>query len=217
MNDAVIEVNDLMIRLDDHRTMGPLTFRLAKGQKAVVQGRSGCGKSTLLKCVLGFVQPQQGTVVIQGTRLSAATVWGLRRHLAYVAQEPELGWGSVRSVLERPFNFHGNRSLRDNLQQVPHWLERFHLPLAILDKETSTLSGGEKQRVALISVILLERMIFLLDEVTSALDKESSAAVMAFFSTASEVTALFVSHDATPITFANLNIHIPDPGERPSS
>jgi ABC-type iron transport system FetAB ATPase subunit len=134
-----------------------------------------------------------------------------------VAQEPELGRATVRSVLERPFDFHGNRSLRGNLQQVPRWLERFHLPLAILDKETSTLSGGEKQRVALISVILLERTIFLLDEVTSALDKESRAATMAFFSDSPDITALFVNHNAQPFTFMNLNIHIPDPGERPSS
>jgi len=182
---------------------------LTLGTKAVLTGPSGCGKSTVLRCLLGFVAPQIGSVLVNGTVLDAHTVWLLRRHLAYVGQEPELGAGTINEVLERPFHFHANAPLRENLQRVPHLCEQFGLAQALLKKEPGDLSGGEKQRFALISALLLDRTIFLLDEVTSALDRASKKTVLDYFQSRGDVTALFVAHDSEWFAFADQTIDMP--------
>ena len=176
---------------------------LGAGETALLTGPSGCGKSTVLRCLLGFVAPKTGSVRLGGEPLNAETVWHLRRLLAYVGQEPELGTGTVREVLERPFHYRANAGLRDNLKRIGALFERFGLGRALLDKEAGDLSGGEKQRVALIAAILLDRPIFLLDEVTSALDRAGKQNVADYFRSRDDATVLLVAHDPELFSFAD--------------
>lgn len=193
-----IEITDLDLHLDGKPLLQGFQWQVASGQKVLVTGPSGCGKSSLLKCILGLLQPVAGAVCIQGVELNETTVWTLRRAMAYVAQEPELGAGTVREALERPFAYQANRDLgQEALQRVPHWFERLFLPVALLDKSVTQLSGGEKQRVALVAALLLERPILLLDEITSALDPDSRQAVARVLAEQTARTVLMISHDPT--------------------
>jgi putative ABC transport system ATP-binding protein len=74
-------------------------------------------------------------------------------------------------------------------------LAQFHLAPEILAQDMTSLSGGEKQRIALVSAILLDRPIYVLDEVTSALDRSCRQAVLEFFLGDGDMTVLLVSHD----------------------
>ncbi|MBN1362418.1 MAG: ATP-binding cassette domain-containing protein [Sedimentisphaerales bacterium] len=199
----VLEARDVTVRFNGQMVLRGFSMSLKAGRKAVLTGPSGCGKSTVLRCLLGFVTPESGTVLIDDTPLTAETVWNLRRRVAYVGQEPDLGGGVVREVLERPFHYRANASLRSNLQRAPEFLETFGLAPSLLDKEAGDLSGGEKQRVALVSALLLDRRIFLLDEITSALDPASKGAVAEYFRRRENVTVLFVAHDAERFSFAD--------------
>lgn len=153
--------------------------------------------------------PQEGSVDVLGRAMDGHHVWELRRQLAYVAQEPDLGPGTAREVIERPFEYKVNASLRGNLERLGELLERFNLPLSVMDKEMPTLSGGEKQRIALVSAILLDRTIVLLDEASSALDKENKQAVASFFQQAPELTVLAVSHDTEWLAFSDRVVELP--------
>jgi len=164
--------------------------------KGLWQGESGLGKSTLLRCILGFV-PFQGEISVQGIRLSSRTVWEIRQRIAFVPQEPDLGEGNLREWFERPFTFRANAHLKGALKRLPGLLDQFRLPSGLLDKAVSTLSGGEKQRMALIAALLLERKILLMDEPTSALDEANSERVGAYLQSLEETTLLSVSHDGT--------------------
>ena len=208
-----IEMMDLDLYQDRKPLLQGFELQVAPGQKVLVTGPSGCGKSSLLKCILGLIQPAAGVVRIQGTDLNETTVWSLRRHLAYVAQEPELGTGTVREALERPFEYQANRHLRDQLAQLPDWLERVALSETLLDKAVTQLSGGEKQRVALISALLLQRPILLLDEVTSALDPDSRRAVAGVLAELSELTLLMISHDPSHFNFLDRQLTWPGLGK----
>jgi len=190
-----IEIRGLTVQVAQQVLFRDLTLGVSKGRKLLISGPSGSGKSTLLKCLLGFHQPSSGRIQIDGTELSAATVWRQRRSLAYVAQEPDLGTGTVQEILERPYAYHANRAMRRQLEQVPERLAQFHLTQDILAKDITSLSGGEKQRIALISSILLDRSICFLDEVTSALDRPCRQAVLDFFLGGGDKTVLLVSHD----------------------
>lgn len=210
MDDShVLEARDVAVRFNEQTVLEGFSLSLKAGDKVVLTGPSGCGKSTALRCFLGFVTPSAGTVAVEGTPLTHQTVWALRRQMAYVGQEPDLGTGSVREALERPFHYSANVSLKANLDRAPELFGAFGLLGAMLDKSTGDLSGGEKQRVALVSAILLDRRIFLLDEVTSALDGAGKDAVLGYFKARTDVTALFVAHDTERFAFADRLVSLP--------
>lgn len=190
-----IEINNLTIQFDGKSVLSGFSMQLEPGQKATLTGRSGSGKSTVLRCILGFVVPGGGVIRVDGEELNSVSVWKLRRKLAYVAQEPLLGSGTVREILERPFSYRANVRLKENLARVPKLFERFMLPSELIDKNIDKLSGGEKQRVAIISAEILVRSIYLLDEVSSALDRVSKQTVNEFFCAREDLSVLSVSHE----------------------
>ena len=204
-----IEMREVTIRYGAKTVVERLSFRLAPAEKATLTGRSGSGKSSVLRCLLGFAVPAEGAVYLEGNRLDGRSVWRLRGGLAYVAQEPDLGDGPVRQVLERPFAYRANAPLRQNLERAPELLERLLLPAAILDQDVADLSGGEKQRIALVVALLLDRPILLLDEPTSALDKAAREAVAECLREVGERTILTVAHDAHGLALPGKIIELP--------
>ena len=204
-----LEINNIEIVFDGRTLLQAFNLQVAQGEKVVLAGPSGCGKSTLLKCLLGFVVPHKGTILVNGKELDRESVWDIRRQIAYVTQEPEFAPGTVEEALQLPFSYAANAALRDNLDRIPELLKCCNLPMAMLTKDIKTLSGGEKQRIALISAILLDRPIILLDEVTSALDKDNKEAVAHFFQEAHDKTVLSIAHDTNWHDFADRVIQLP--------
>jgi ABC-type multidrug transport system ATPase subunit len=204
-----LEAKDLEIRFGTQVVLRSFSLSLEPGEKALLTGPSGCGKSTMLRCFLGFVIPDAGSVSIDGTELTADTVWRLRHRVAYVGQEPDLGTGTAAQAIERLFHYRANAGLRRNLERIPELSERFNLARDLLNKDVGSLSGGEKQRIALVSAILLDRPIFLLDEVTSALDKVSKQAVADYFRWREDATALIVAHDPEVFSFVRRVVELP--------
>jgi ABC-type bacteriocin/lantibiotic exporter with double-glycine peptidase domain len=198
-----IEIENLSITMDRQPIFSGLNLRVGQGRKTTLVGKSGSGKSTLLRTLLGFVVPDAGTIRIFGRELNRYSVWELRRHMAYVAQEPEMTPGKVRHVLEAPFAFKNNRHLQEELKHLPALLDRIQLSPGILSKDFSDLSGGEKQRIALISALLLNREILLLDEASSALDHAAKHAVIDLLKASESLTVLSVSHDREWMDFSN--------------
>jgi ABC-type iron transport system FetAB ATPase subunit len=195
LEQIAIDIDRLSVQVGGQTILSDLSLRLARGRKATLVGPSGSGKSTLLLALLGFVAPTEGTIRIFGEELTASSVWRLRTRMAYVSQEPELGEGTVRQILNHPFTFKNNRHLKDNMERAPELMEKLYLPGHLLDKDITSLSGGEKQRVALISALLLEREILLLDEASSALDQGAKQAVIDLLSSRENLTLLSVTHD----------------------
>lgn len=193
MTPAVIQ--QLTLQASGRTLLRELSLTLAEGDRVVLTGPSGCGKSSLLRCLLGFAAPASGSIHLFDTPLTPHTVWDLRRKIAYVPQEPQLGDGQVREVMARPFRFQANRSLAENLKQLPDWLTKLGLSASILDQETRNLSGGEKQRLAIAAALMLQRPLLLMDEATSALDPENRARVADLLLFLSGVTLLAVSHE----------------------
>jgi ABC-type multidrug transport system ATPase subunit len=192
---SALSISTLHVKLDSKILFSDFSLELTSGENAVIAGDSGSGKTTLLKCIMGFVVPERGEIALGGKKLDAHSVWELRSTMTLVQQEPDLGQGTVMQVLQRPFSYNINKSLTYNSDKTNSLLQRFRLSQDILDKEVRTLSGGEKQRVALVSALLLDRPLLLLDEITSALDKESKKAVIEYLKTLDQTTIIAVAHD----------------------
>jgi len=206
---SAIDIRDLRLEFDGRSVLRDFSIRVEFGEKVHLTGRSGSGKSTVLRCVLGFVTPDSGTVRVGGDEITPGSVWSLRRKMAYVAQEPELGDGSVDEVLARPFEYRANVDLRGNLDRIEGLLDRFLLPKSLLKKDIKSVSSGEKQRVALIGALLLDRDIMLLDEPASALDGDAARAVALYLAEQTGLTVVCASHGMGRLPLEGRTVELP--------
>jgi ABC-type multidrug transport system ATPase subunit len=207
---AALDIQHLELAFDDQNLFQDFNLRLEPGEKVTLVGPSGCGKSTLMRCILGFVVPDTGLIRVFGADLTPGSAWELRPRMAYVPQEPELGSGRVRTIVDGVLAFRNNRHLQARREHIPQLLERLLLPVSILDKHAAELSGGEKQRIALMLALVLERELLLLDEVTSALDKNAKHAVMQMLREMEYVSMLGIAHDQEWLDFADRVVEMGD-------
>lgn len=143
-----------------------LSLRLRGNETIGLLGINGAGKSTALMALAGVLPDTQGELRVMGETLSNAPA--LRRHIAWLPQQPALH--PDLSVAENLAFFAGLRLMRrPDSRQLAQTLERFDLgPLR--KRLAHRLSGGERMRLALASVLLNEPRILLLDEPTAGLD-----------------------------------------------
>jgi len=190
-----VNIENLSVRFEEKTVLDGFSLSVSGGEKVTLAGASGCGKSTLLRCIMGFTPVRGGVIRILDEEVTAASIWQLRGKMAYVAQEPELGVGLVRSALTRPFSYRINAGLSYDDQEARRLFGVFRLSLSLMEEEITSLSGGEKQRVALVAALLLQRPILLLDEAASALDGVAKEAVRTYLCERNDLTILSVSHD----------------------
>lgn len=202
-----ISIDNLTLDYDGHTLFEDISFEVHSGQKVCISGPSGCGKSSLLRAMLGFVRPQQGTITIDNQPINNKTVWSLRHHIGYITQEPDLGSLSVLERISQPFDYKANAHLQWQIAAVHECFDRFNLPHKLLSKQTTDLSGGEKQRIAIIIALLLDRPLLLMDEPTSALDKESKQ-ILKTILTELQKTIIFISHEDALLDMADATFQL---------
>lgn len=198
----MITFDQITLKIGDHTLLQSVSWQAERGDKAVFCGPSGCGKSSLLKTVVGAVRLMAGTVSVDGIPLSPENTAAIRTQIAYIGQEPILGAETVKEALLLPFSYKAHRNREPAEEEILQLLARLHLPPTILSKECTRISGGEKQRIAICRALLLNKTIFLTDEISSALDPESRESVLnELFQP--ERTLLSVSHDPAWIHACN--------------
>ena len=175
-----------------------LSFRIRPGEKVAVLGRIGSGKSTLEKLILGLYQPTGGAVLIDGIDLRQLDPAELRRQIGYVQQDVMLFHGSLREniTLGAPLTDDAElvraATVGGLLELVNAHPQGFELPVG---ERGESLSGGQRQGVAIARAVLGEPPILLLDEPTSAMDHASEQAVkQRLAEQARGKTLLLVSH-----------------------
>ena len=148
-----------------------VSFKVEKGQFVSIVGPSGCGKSTVLSCMAGLYRQQAGSILLEGEDISKK-----RDKIGYMLQSDNLmPWRSVwRNVLvgleiQKKLTESDLAYARTLLQRYDLWQFRDSFP--------AQLSGGMRQRVALIRTLALKPQVLLLDEAFSALDYQTRVAV----------------------------------------
>jgi ABC-type multidrug transport system ATPase subunit len=203
-----LKFQNISVRFDDKIIIENINFELVSNQKAVLIGSSGSGKSSLLNILLGFVKPFTGNVFVDNIKLEKNTKSDLRKNFAWVPQELNFTNTNVKDFILLPFGFNQNKSIKPSDEQINELLETFLLDSHLLSKSLNELSGGEKQRMTLVSALLLKRPILIVDELTSALDSNSKRAVMNYIFNLKETTVLSASHDEEWIERCDLKIKL---------
>lgn len=176
--------------------LAPLSFQVDEGDFMTITGPSGSGKSTLLQLLLGFLAPTAGQVLFRRAALTPARLSQLRLESAAVFQEPLLQGNTVQEALLKPFTYSCNRGVSPSPDRVTSELRSVGLSHLDLNLPVTRLSGGEKQRVALATALLLNRSVLIVDEVTSALDASLRMKVQSHLIERG-ITVVSVSHDPT--------------------
>jgi putative ABC transport system ATP-binding protein len=171
-----------------------VSFSVKEAEKIVLMGKSGAGKSTLLKTIVGGYSITRGSISFRGRSILPDNIYQVRSLIAFVDQEPILGAERVKDALLLPFRFKAHKKDFPSAQRIDEVLSSLNLSQQILPQLSFEISGGEKQRIVIGRAILLNKTIFLLDEITSALDPESKMAVKTLFSN-SHYTVISISHD----------------------
>jgi putative ABC transport system ATP-binding protein len=191
-------------------------FDVAPGTLVALVGRSGSGKTTLLNVVGGLDRPDAGTVVVDGTEVTALDEDGLSRlrrdRVSYVFQT--FGLVPVLSAAENV-----GVPLRMARTPVPERERRVALLLELVGladhaaQLPGELSGGQQQRVAIARALAASPRLLLADEPTGQLDAETGLSVMALLRGVVEsegVTAVVSTHDPVMIALADRVLHISD-------
>ena len=158
------------------RVFDDFTLDIPAGQRVGLVGRSGSGKTTLTTLLLRLEDLQRGRILIDGQDIAHVSQVSLRRHIAYVPQEPLLFHRSIRENIAYGKPEATEEEIRRAAEEAnaTEFIDRLPAGLDTQVGERGVkLSGGQRQRIAIARAILTDAPILVLDEATSALDSES--------------------------------------------
>ncbi|HBM47532.1 MAG TPA: spermidine/putrescine ABC transporter ATP-binding protein, partial [Lachnoclostridium sp.] len=169
-----------------------ISFTVSSGEFLAIVGPSGCGKSTLLSLLSGLLTPEEGSIYIENTPLKEA-----RAGIGYMLQRDHLfEWRSVRENAALGLEIRHQKN-QETLRELDEMLESYGLA-SFAHAKPSELSGGMRQRAALIRTLILKPDLLLLDEPFSALDYQTRLAVcddIASIIRETHKTAILITHD----------------------
>jgi subfamily B ATP-binding cassette protein MsbA len=179
--EGTIDFDDVWFEYDkDVPVLKGISFHAEAGATTALVGSSGSGKSTILSLVLNFIQPNRGTVSVDGKDLQAVKLRDYRRHLGVVLQDNFLFDGTILDNIR----FANPEADFEEIQEVcrianaDEFIAKFPNGYdTVVGERGVKLSGGQRQRIAIARALLADPRILILDEATSSLDSESEALI----------------------------------------
>ncbi len=198
---AALELRGLRLA---HGTTAPLSLRIEPGSIAVLAGPTGIGKTTLLRTLLGLERPEGGKVLFGGESLDGAPAGPAGRPFVWVPQDAPV----VADTLEANVALASHATASDVAEAIDA-VGAGHLLGALggarLGAGGRTVSGGERQWIALARAIATRQPVLLLDEPTSGLDPASQERVLdAIARLRGKRTVLLVTHRPEPLSIADM-------------
>ena len=194
----IFELDNLGLVSPEKVILEEISLSVEAGEHLTITGPSGSGKSSLLKLLAALVSPSSGRIVYQGRDLEDLDPVTYRKEVSYCFQQPVLFGQTVWDNMAFPFEI---RQILFDQKKVLAALARLNLGPEFLEKPIKELSGGEKQRVALVRNLLFEPKVLLLDEVSSGLDEKTKTLLRTFLNDLHQagVTLIEVTHDQREI------------------
>ncbi|HET9158897.1 MAG TPA: ATP-binding cassette domain-containing protein, partial [Myxococcaceae bacterium] len=156
-----------------------ISFRIEPSELVAIAGHSGSGKSTIIRLLVGFEEPEEGSVLYDGQHLSSLDLEAVRRQLGVVLQEGQLIPGTVRENLagvasvteQEAWELAEVVALADEIRAMPMGMD------TMITFNGGAFSGGQRQRLLIARALAGRPRILLLDEATSSLDNVSQRVI----------------------------------------
>ncbi len=168
-----------------------LDFSIKKGEFVSIVGPSGCGKTTILSLIAGLLEPTTGEILLDGKNVKEVST-------GYMFQKDHLfEWRTIYQNITLGLEIKGKKILQEDKNRIDNLLSKYGL-IDFKNSHPSQLSGGMRQRVALIRTLAVMPKLLLLDEPFSALDFQTRLDVcddVKKIITEEKQTAILVTHD----------------------
>ncbi len=175
---GTIEFNNIHYSYNNQPVLQGVNFTIPAGQKIGIIGPSGGGKSTILKLIPLFIEPNNGSITIDGVNTQSVSLKELRKKIAWVSQTPQLFNENIfENLVEGDVDrFVSNEEIEHAVEvsNITEFVEK--MPLAFrtpVGEDGGSLSGGQRQRVSIGRALIKNAPILCLDEPTAALDVKS--------------------------------------------
>ncbi|MFI5036111.1 MAG: ABC transporter ATP-binding protein [Acidimicrobiales bacterium] len=205
---TLLELRDVGKSFGDTVALAPTTLDVADGSFVAIVGPSGCGKSTLFNVVAGLLEPDGGEV-----RLSGQAVTGATGHVGYMLQKDLLvPWRTVEDNITMAARL-TRRVTAEDRAEARRVAEQYGLG-EFLRHYPSALSGGMRQRVALMRTLVTHQALLLLDEPFGALDAQTRLEMQEWLLRVwrdTGRTVLFITHDVDESIFLSDRIIVMSP------
>ncbi len=199
---------------EDNFSIKNFNLKLQSGETTALVGLSGAGKSTVVDIIMGFIEPDDGKVLVDKIQLNPKYVTSWRNKIGYVAQETFLFNDTIRNNLLVAEGEADEKMLIESLKLAS--ADEFVLKLpdgldALVGDRGVLLSGGERQRLALARALLRKPSLLILDEATSNLDSENETRILnAIEKLHGGMTILMIAHRLSTIRKADYIYFIED-------
>lgn len=192
----MITLKNICKSYDHQQVLKNFNYTFEDGHLYLIYGHSGCGKTTLLDILAGFIDYDEGSYEWNHTLIIGKEhQQELSKHIAYLSQFPYfIPYLTIQEHL---------LLINDNIEEIQSYAKRFHIEQQ-LQQYPSTLSGGEKQRVAIIQTLLSKKQVLLLDEPTASLDTKNKHELFQLLSEIkNEILIICVTHDQDLLCYAD--------------
>lgn len=214
--DALIYFDDVTYSYKGSTTpiINHFTLSIPNGQHVLVKGRIGCGKSTLLRLLMKYKVPQKGEIYFTGKPYKSLSPKLVRSVIGYVPQVPVLFNRSIYDNITYGMDGISKKQVKEMLIEygLQHIFDTFHEGIdANVGKNGSKLSGGQRQIVWILRVLLRNPMIVLMDEPTASIDDKTKDTVRQLLGQVMEKrTVIMVTHDDYLESFADRILEMKD-------
>lgn len=207
----VVKVEDIRVSFGSIQALRGVSLEIYPGEVVALVGDNGAGKSTLIKVISGALQPDRGTICIEGepVRLKSPAVareLGIETVYQELALAPDLdiaanlflGKEELRPGLLGRLGFLDERRMAEFAQDT---MKKLKVPLNYVGQRVETLSGGQRQSVAICRAIAWKKRLVIMDEPTAALGVEESARVLDLVREVkhTHTAALMISHNLSHV------------------
>ncbi|MGO4928525.1 ABC transporter ATP-binding protein [Fundicoccus sp. Sow4_F4] len=199
----IISLKRVGFQINSKSILSDITLDIYEGDSIALVGPSGSGKSTLLKLIGSLLSPTEGRIQFKGADLSQQNPIDYRQEVSYFFQNAVLFDETVRDNLAFPAEI---RQETFDEKRAIEGLEKVRLNATYLTKEIHELSGGEKQRIALVRNLMYMPRVLLLDEVTSSLDQINRDIILNYVRQLNEAqgtTLLWITHNNDDLQYFN--------------
>ena len=178
-----------------------VSFTINPGEKVAIIGRIGSGKSTIARLIMGLYQPQSGAILADDTDYRQIDPADLRRNIAYIAQDVVLFSGSVRDNIAASMPHATEEAILNaaKLAGVHDFIAGHPMGYdAPVGEHGSSLSGGQRQAIALARAMIVDPKVLVCDEPTNAMDMQAEASFKSYVAKETkDKTFILITHKNT--------------------